>query len=201
MRVRAPWIRSAYMCGDTYIIPNRESVVLGGTGQVDDYCLEARAEERERIWQKCCALLPSLAQSEVLHDWVGLRPGRTRVRLEAEVVEVSLPYTEQSSSGKKQGGSEDCPSGPSQDSDSGSSRETPNSHSSDWSKNSSRHGGNLDGISAGQSGGNRGSGKKSVRVPVVHCYGHGGAGLTLGWGCAGDVVVLVQSLLQRGMKR
>jgi D-amino-acid oxidase len=28
-------------------------------------------------------------------------------------------------------------------------------------------------------------------VPVVHDYGHGGAGITTGWGCAQDVVALV----------
>jgi len=27
--------------------------------------------------------------------------------------------------------------------------------------------------------------------PVVTCYGHGGAGVTLSWGCAADVVALV----------
>jgi len=27
--------------------------------------------------------------------------------------------------------------------------------------------------------------------PVVHCYGHGGAGVTLSWGCADDVVSLL----------
>jgi D-amino-acid oxidase len=32
---------------------------------------------------------------------------------------------------------------------------------------------------------------------VVHCYGHGGAGVTLAWGCADDVVTLVREALAR----
>jgi D-amino-acid oxidase len=31
---------------------------------------------------------------------------------------------------------------------------------------------------------------------VVHCYGHGGAGVTLSWGCADDVLVAVETLLE-----
>ena len=30
---------------------------------------------------------------------------------------------------------------------------------------------------------------------VVHCYGHGGAGVTLAWGCADEVVRLVTRAL------
>ncbi|MCW3840358.1 FAD-binding oxidoreductase [Micromonospora yasonensis] len=32
------------------------------------------------------------------------------------------------------------------------------------------------------------------RGPVVHCYGHGGAGVTLSYGCAEDVAELVSGL-------
>jgi D-amino-acid oxidase len=30
-------------------------------------------------------------------------------------------------------------------------------------------------------------------TPCVHCYGHGGAGVTLSWGCAADVVALIRN--------
>ena len=30
-----------------------------------------------------------------------------------------------------------------------------------------------------------------VEGRVVHCYGHGGAGVTLAWGCAGEVAALL----------
>jgi D-amino-acid oxidase len=33
-------------------------------------------------------------------------------------------------------------------------------------------------------------------VRVVHCYGHGGSGLTLAWGTAGDAVQLAVEALQ-----
>ena len=36
----------------------------------------------------------------------------------------------------------------------------------------------------------------AVDLKVVHNYGHGGSGVTLHWGCAGDVVALARKLLR-----
>lgn len=38
-------------------------------------------------------------------------------------------------------------------------------------------------------------GGKEARLPVVHNYGHGGAGVTLSWGCALDTLDLVRQAL------
>lgn len=37
--------------------------------------------------------------------------------------------------------------------------------------------------------------KTSDGINVVHCYGHSGAGVTLSWGCAKDVVNIIKKLL------
>lgn len=42
----------------------------------------------------------------------------------------------------------------------------------------------------------QGRGKLSDGLKVVHCYGHGGSGLTLAWGTAGDAVQLALKALQ-----
>ena len=77
----------------------------------------------------------------MLHDWVGLRPGRTRLRLEADALA------------------------------------------------------GLEGYPAATAAAGAGRGPGASSLPVIHNYGHGGAGLTLAWGCAGDVVRLLAQRL------
>ncbi|PSC73607.1 D-aspartate oxidase [Micractinium conductrix] len=136
LRVRAPWIRhyvnSQYSEGDCYIIPNTDTVVLGGTLGKGDFDTTPRPADRASILDRACRVLPSLAAAEVVSEWVGLRPGRPSVRLELE----------------------------------------------QWA---------LDDGAGGSAG----------SIPVVHNYGHGGAGLTLAWGCAADATALVQQALGR----
>ena len=91
LRVKAPWVKFHVEADikenpnePAYIIPNSNTVVLGGTKQVGDEDLTPRKEEREGILARCTAAIPSLAAAEVVAEWVGLRPGRNSVRLEVE---------------------------------------------------------------------------------------------------------------------
>lgn len=98
--------------GPTYVVPRGEHVVVGGTFEPGDWSRTPDPAIAERIWRRAVALVPALADGEVVGHRVGLRPVRSLVRLE--------------------------------------------------------------------------------RVgDVVHCYGHGGAGMTLSWGCADEVAALV----------
>jgi D-amino-acid oxidase len=100
----------------TYIVPRVETVVLGGTAEVGATELQPDPETAEGIRKRCAALVPALVDARVLEHRVGLRPGRSSVRLERE---------------------------------------------------------------------------ERAQGIVVHCYGHGGAGVTLSWGCAAEVARLV----------
>lgn len=123
LRVAAPWVNNFLFADPYYVIPNRDYVVLGGTAQQGNWSTVASVQDRAAILEGCYNLLPSLREAEVTGEWVGLRPGRSKLRLDVEYYNIQ-----------------------------GKTR------------------------------------------PVVHNYGHGGAGLTLAWGCAGDVLRMTQSL-------
>jgi D-amino-acid oxidase len=109
----------------TYLFPHGDVVVLGGTEQRGDWSLEPDPATAARIMAACAVIEPALDGAAVLRHRVGLRPARTRVRLEAVRQETG------------------------------------------------------------------GDGE----VTVVHNYGHGGAGVTLSWGCAEDAAELVLAAL------
>ncbi len=96
----------------TYVVPREHDVVVGGTAVEGEWSRTPSEETATALLERAARLVPELATARVLGHRVGLRPGRSAVRLEAQ-------------------------------------------------------------------------------DRVVHCYGHGGAGVTLSWGCAEDVVGLV----------
>jgi|TARA_B110000263_G_scaffold191569_2_gene169496 D-amino-acid oxidase len=69
-----------------YIVPRSEDMILGGVAQNNDWSLETRMEDRDNILEKCCKLIPELKNAEIIEDMVGLRPGRSEVRLEKEIL-------------------------------------------------------------------------------------------------------------------
>jgi D-amino-acid oxidase len=68
----------------TYLFPHGDTVVLGGTEEAGNWSREPDPATAERIIAACSAVRPELRGATVLGHRVGLRPARTRVRLEAE---------------------------------------------------------------------------------------------------------------------
>lgn len=129
LRVNAPWVGSVLIDSrkDTwaYLIPNRDSLVLGSVDTRDQWDTSPKKSDREVILARCNALAPGVAEAAIVKEAVGLRPCR-------------------------RGGVRLC------------------------------------------QGANIGA-KKEVKV--VHNYGHGGSGVTLSWGCAGEVMHIVEGIL------
>jgi D-amino-acid oxidase len=105
--------------GPTYVVPRSKDIIVGGTEDRGGWDRKPSPAVAEEILGRAVALVPELAEAEVLGHRVGLRPARPTVRLEPE----KLPT------------------------------------------------------------GHR----------VIHCYGHGGAGVTISWGCADEVLEMVQA--------
>lgn len=95
IRISAPWIKSAYNFdtdeGEGYIIPQYQSVVLGGTFQLDNWNTNPDSHDTEKILRMCAKCLPALKQIDPELVQVGLRPYRDGgVRLEHERIEQGL---------------------------------------------------------------------------------------------------------------
>lgn len=104
--------------GLTYVIPRSKDCVLGGTVELEREDLVPEESSTNAILARCISVEPRLKKARVLSVAVGLRPGRSAVRVELE---------------------------------------------------------------------------KRGNATLIHDYGHGGAGITLSWGCADDVTALAMS--------
>ena len=70
----------------SYIVPRSNDMILGGVAQEDNWSLEPTEEDRNFILEKCSKIIPDLKNAKIIEDIVGLRPGRTEVRLEKEQI-------------------------------------------------------------------------------------------------------------------
>ena len=86
--VKAPWIKHAFAYESldalTYIIPRGDVVAIGGTADVGEWSQEVDPSVSKAIMERACKFLPGLSTAEVVKEMVGLRPGRSSVRLEID---------------------------------------------------------------------------------------------------------------------
>lgn len=75
----------------TLILPRSNDCILGGTAQENDWSLTPREQDTREIVERCAKVVPAVAECRVLSEAVGLRPGRTEVRLELEMAGPSRP--------------------------------------------------------------------------------------------------------------
>jgi len=91
IRVKAPWINEYCIINEsddpnysTYILPNQDFVVLGGTQYENDWNINPTAKDKQWIIESTKKFIPNLEFAEHMCDCVGLRPARTSIRVERE---------------------------------------------------------------------------------------------------------------------
>lgn len=90
VQIKAPWIKTFVYCCDkkrpTYFIPHDDKVWVGGTRDEGDYSTHLCPEVEEDILRRAGAVVPQIKAGEIVGRWAGLRPQRSCVRLEKELL-------------------------------------------------------------------------------------------------------------------
>ncbi|CAG2066537.1 unnamed protein product, partial [Timema podura] len=89
-RVRAPWLKTfLYADFDTYIVPGSLATTIGGCRQYESYDLDVSPHDSAAIKERAFRLIPGLKRAPVIREWVGLRPHRSIVRVETEIINTT----------------------------------------------------------------------------------------------------------------
>lgn len=86
MLIEAPAIADGYMDNDAidHIFPRADGVLIGGVKTPWDWNRDLDPAVSAEIIERTSKIEPGIASAKVLRQFVGLRPGRAEVRLEAE---------------------------------------------------------------------------------------------------------------------
>nr|CAD7201024.1 unnamed protein product [Timema douglasi] len=90
VQVRAPWLKTfLYADFDTYIVPGSLATTIGGCRQYESYDLDVSPHDTAAIKERAFRLIPGLKRAPVIAEWVGLRPHRSIVRVETEIINTT----------------------------------------------------------------------------------------------------------------
>ena len=66
LRVRSPWMNNVWFFGTSYIIPNVDNVVLGGTAQKGDWSTQVSLADTDKILGDIYQLFPSMKNAPLV---------------------------------------------------------------------------------------------------------------------------------------